>query len=362
MSPRIIPCSAARRCVALITVASVTGCSSTPPAAPPRATIVDVITVHRSGGHAATLEGILRPRRDVGLGFKIGGRVATLTAQVGDHVRKGQILARLTHDDAVAATRQARAELAASDAEAAQAQDAARRADGLDAVGALSGAEVRARALTAAGAAAKRDAARSAFDRSRAMLTDTVLVAPEDGIVTDRLVEPGTVVDAGSVVVRLAAGDAEVEIKVPETMRLAAGAIADITFPSRPAMVVRARLRRLDPAADSRLRLRAARFTLPARPDGLPFNSSASVSIAVADIGPRIRIPLAAVSGRAGRGHVWLVTGHIVHRWPINILDLRGDDALVAGLEDGQRIIASGGDTLSDGQAVVAASYGQAGL
>ncbi|EIZ79875.1 RND efflux membrane fusion protein [Novosphingobium sp. Rr 2-17] len=350
------------RSAALIAAVAIAGCSSPEVPAPSRATLVDLVVVHRSGGQASTLEGVLRPRRDIGLGFKVGGRIAILTVQVGDHVRKGQVLARLAQGELDAATRQARADLAAAAAEAAQAQDSAKRAQGLDATGALSSADVKARALAATVAAARRDAAHSALDRSRTMVADTVLVAPEDGIVTDRLAEPGMVVDAGSVVVRLAAGDAEIEVKVPETMRLSANATADISFPSRPGGVVQARLRRLDPAADSVSRLRTARFVLLARPADLPFNSSASVAILSDRVNPHARIPMAAVSGRGGRGHVWLVTGHTVHRKSIDILELRADDAIVAGLEDGQRIVASGGDTLSEGQTIVPAGYVQGSL
>ncbi|TPG49341.1 efflux RND transporter periplasmic adaptor subunit [Sphingomonas glacialis] len=362
MFPRIPARAAARCCAALIAAVSIAGCSTPKPPETSSATLVDLVVAHHSGGDSATLDGVVRPRRDIGLGFRTGGRIALLSVEVGDHVRKGQVLARLASSDLNAATRQARADLAATTAEAVQAQDSARRAQGLDATGALSSADVKARALSAAAAAARRDAAHAALDRSRTMLSDAVLVAPEAGVVTDRLIEPGTVVDAGSVVVRLAAGDAEVEVKLPETMRLGADSTAAISFPSQAGIVVRARLRRLAPAGDSLLRLRAARFVLPARPGALPFNSSASVAIASDQIGPRIRIPLAAVSGRGGRGHVWLVTGHTVHRQPISILELRGDEALVAGLEDGQRIVASGGDTLAEGQRVVAAGYVQGGL
>lgn len=357
MFPRLSYSGGIRCCLALVTAASVAGCSPSRPAETRHATIVDTIVAQRGSGHVATLDGVLRPRRDIALGFKAGGRIALLTVQVGDHVRKGQVLARLVRDDLDAAIRQARADLAASAAEAEQARDSANRAHGLDAIGALSGADVKARGLAAAAAGAKRDAARSALDRSRTLLADAVLVAPEDGVVTDRLAEPGMVVDAGGVVVRLAAGDAEVEIRLPETMRLAVGATADVTFPSQPDVVVRARLRRLDPAADNVSRLRIARLAISARPGDMPFNSSASVSIATGRTGPHIRIPVTAVSGRAGRSQVWLVTGRTVHRRSITILELRGDEALVAGIEEGQRIVADGGDTLAEGQTIVAAAH-----
>jgi len=341
--------------IALVLSISITSCSPANTPAAPHATIVDVVTVQPGSGQTSTLEGTLRARRDTALGFKTAGRVAFVAVQIGDRVHKGQVLARLTGDDVAAQTRQAGADLAAASATAGQTQETADSAKGLDTIGALSGNEIRSRTLTAAAAAARRDAARAALDLSRALLSDTVLVAPEDGIVIDRLAEPGMIVQAGATVIRLAAGEPEVEVKLPETMRLANASNATIAFPSQPAVVVHARLRRLDPAADDTLRLRAARFSLLDPVVGIPFNSSASVSVPLGQPGTGIRIPLASVSGRAGRGQVWLVSGHTIHRQWVAILDIRGEDAIVTGLTEGQQIVAHGGDTLTEGQTVMIA-------
>lgn len=329
------------------------------PVAPPRsdATLVDVVTIHPAGGQTATFDGVLRPRRDLALGFKTGGRVLALTVQVGDHVRAGQVLARLSRDEALADSGQARADLAAATAEAARAGDAARRASGLDGIGALSAADVRDRALTASAAAAKRDAARAVLEHSHATLANTVLVAPEDGVVTERAVESGTVVDAGSVVVRLAAGGPEIEVRLPERVHLSSGTMADASFWSTPDTIAEARLRLVGPAADGALRLRTARFSVLGDVSQIPFNSSATVTLRMPDPKATIRVPLTALGAQGSQPHVWSLstTGDRVHRQPVHLVELRGDDAIVSGLPDGQRIVASGGDTLSEGQRVVMA-------
>ncbi|KQS46985.1 MULTISPECIES: efflux RND transporter periplasmic adaptor subunit [unclassified Sphingomonas] len=353
-----------------LTLLACAGCSSEPVVSPRSdATLVDVVTIHHAGGQTATFDGVLRPRREIPLGFKTGGRVLALTVQVGDHVRAGQVLARLSHAEAIADTGQARADLAAANAEAIRASDAARRATGLDGIGALSAAEVRDRALAASAAAAKRDAARAAFDHSRATLADAVLIAPEDGVVTERAVESGTVVDAGTTVVRLAAGGPEIEVRLPERVQVASGTMADASFWSAPDTIAEARLRLVGPAADGALRLRTARFSVLGDVSQIPFNSSATLTLRMPDPKATIRVPLTALGARGNQPHVWSLSsggdrggggagnggGDRVHRQPVHLVELRGDDAIVSGLSDGQQIVASGGDTLSEGQRVVMA-------
>lgn len=343
-------------------LAALTGCTArTAIPAKETATIVDTVAVRAASPGTITFDGVLKPRREIALGFRIGGRIVAVTAQVGDHVHAGQVIARLSRDEAVAASGQARAELVAVTAEAERARDAAARADGLDGVGALSTGDVRDRALTAAAAAARREAARSALDRARVGLGDAVLVATEDGVVTDRLAEPGTVVTAGAPVLRLAAGGADIEVRVNEAARLSPGAMADAAFWSAPTVDAQTRLRWIGPAGDSATRLRTARFTVLGDVSGVPFNSSATVMLRVSTPRSVSRVPLTAIGAQGGQPHVWSLAAREgrVHRQRVRIVALRGDDALVTGLADGQRVVASGIDALTEGQAVVMAGTEQ---
>jgi len=334
------------RSAAAVLALALPGCTaSSPPVAAPAATIVDAVTVRHAEAHGATLAGIVVPRREIALAFKASGRLMTLAVAAGDHVRAGQVLARLAGDDAAAAIDQARAELAAAAAEAARARDAATRAAGLDSAGALAAVDVRDRALVADAAAARRDAASAALARSRIGRGDTVIVAPEDGVVLDRLAEPGAVVEAGRPVLRLAAGGVEVEAQAAETLRLAPGMMADAS---------------LWAIGDGTTRLRRARFTLIGGAQDLPLNSSATLLLRQTAATAPVRVPITALDARGGRPTVWRLTdgGRHVRRTGVRLIGLRGDDALVAGLVEGTMLVASGGATLTDGQAVVIAGTG----
>lgn len=335
-------------------------CSSPSPVQPDHsAAMVETVPVHGAAEAQRSFSGVVRSRRDVLLAFKQGGRLLSLDVDVGDPVRAGQVLGRLGRTEATAASRQAEAELAAIAVEARQAQDAADRAAGLDHVGALSAAEVRQRALAAQSAEARRAAAAAALRRIREQLADTVLVAPEDGVVTERLAEPGSVVAGGAPVLKLASGGPEVEIRGPADLRLAPDMPAEVRIAGSD-LSLRARLRRASPEGDAALHLRAVRFTLLDGPSTLPFGSSVTLTLRPAtasSAGIAARVPLSAIAGRDGHPYVWRIAGrdHRIWRQPIRILAWRGDDALVTGLDDGQHIVATAADTLAEGQTVVAA-------
>ena len=158
-------------------------------------------------------------------------------------------------------------------------------------------------------------------------------------------------------------------MRLPERVQVASGTMADASFWSAPDTIAEARLRLVGPAVDGALRLRTARFNVLGDVSQIPFNSSVTVTLRMPDPKAPIRVPLTALGARGNQPHVWSLSsvgdkggdkrggggGDRVHRQPVHLVELRGDDAIVSGLHDGQRIVASGGETLSEGQNVVMA-------
>lgn len=356
-----IPLIVAALPLAAVAAAVLPACSSPPASgAGTRATVVDTVRVDAAGDASRSFDGVVRPRRDIALSFKRGGRITALSVEIGDHVRAGQVIARIGAAEAESALRQARAELAAATADASQARDAADRATGLDAAGALAAVEVRQRALTARAAEARRTAAAATVSRAGVSVADGVLLAPEDGVVTERAVDPGTVVDAGTPIVRLAGGGREVEVQLPETVQVSRGVMADVAYPHDGHAPGEARLRSLAPAGDRTLRLRTARFTLLGAARDVPFNTSVTLTLRLPDAGGTARAPLTSIAGRGGNTYVWSLAadGRTIRRTPVHIVSYSGSDALLWGVHDGQRLVATATDTLHDGQTVVDAGLG----
>lgn len=142
-----------------------------------------------------------------------GARIVAVMVDVGDRVRRGQVLARL--NNAVAAPQVA--SLAASLEEARTSADLAaadyRRAQGVASTGALSAEEIERRRAQAANAAARVKVAAAQLAESRARLGRSEIRAPADGVVLTRNADVGqTASAAGEPLFRLGRGG-EIEMR-----------------------------------------------------------------------------------------------------------------------------------------------------
>jgi len=138
-----------------------------------------------SGPETETLQfsGTLRPEAEVELAFKLPGRVVQVLVKRGDVVRAGQELARLNDRDIEAQAAQARAGMAAAQAQTALARDALRRSKSLAQAGAASEQQV----VMAGGQSNLGDAsvaqAHASAQLIESLRQETRLVAPIDGVV-----------------------------------------------------------------------------------------------------------------------------------------------------------------------------------
>src|SRR4051794_39149172 len=135
--------------------------------------------------------GTLNAVTTVSVGTQVSGQVSQLLVDFNDHVKKGQLLARIDPTLALAAVTDAQANLEKAQAQSLQAsRDYARNReltnDGLVARSAF---EVAQSDATVANAGVK--SARVALDRARQNLSYTSIYAPIDGVVVERNVQQG---------------------------------------------------------------------------------------------------------------------------------------------------------------------------
>jgi RND family efflux transporter MFP subunit len=161
-----------------------------------------------------SITGTIAARYDMPIGVEgDAGRVSAIYVEAGDHVRRGQVLARLNASVLVpqvanleAAVEQARAEQELADAEY-------RRATAVGASGALSVEETERRRSTSVTAAAKVKLAQAQLAEAEARLARAEIRAPDDGIILTRSVEVGqTATPGGEALFRLSKGG-EVEMR-----------------------------------------------------------------------------------------------------------------------------------------------------
>src|SRR5215469_2316916 len=210
--------SSLRAALGLVLVTAVGGCKSEASVEQEivRPVKVAVVGVARHG-HSLTYSGVVRPRIESALGFRVPGKIVARSVNVGDRVAVDQEIARLDETDLRLAENAARAAVASARSRREVAKDHLERAKVLLPKAIISQAAYDTRRN-------ELDAAEAALETAEAQLRQAVnavgyatLKADKAGIVTTVMSEPGQVVSAGQAVVALAeAGETEIAIAVPE--------------------------------------------------------------------------------------------------------------------------------------------------
>src|SRR4030095_3389625 len=150
---------------------------------------------------------------------------------------------------------------------------------GLVSEGAVSRSEYDRIKAAADSARAELNAAKAHADVARNDTSYAVLLADADGVVVETVAEPGKVVSAGQVVVRIAhAGQREAVIDLPETVRPAIGSMGRATLYGSE-LAGSAQLRPLSDPANVKTRTFEARYVLGASLAEAPLGSTVSIQI-----------------------------------------------------------------------------------
>ncbi|MDL2354835.1 MAG: efflux RND transporter periplasmic adaptor subunit [Pseudomonadota bacterium] len=320
--------------------------------------LVRAATVEDALVAARAYTGTVAARVQSDLGFRVAGKVSERLVDTGQTVQRGQALMRIDPVDLKLAAHAQQEAAAAARARAQQtAQDEARYRD-LRGTGAISASAYDQIKAAADAAKAQLNAAEAQAEVARNASRYTELVADADGIILETLVEPGQVVNAGQVVVRVAhAGRREAIIQLPETLRPAVGSVGQATLFGKEGLTVPARLRQLSDAADRLTRTFEARYVLDGALSDAPLGTT--VTIQIADPHPAgqggLSVPIGALFD-AGKGPgVWVIQGAPAKvSWrPVKVERLGDDVARIAGqLKRGDRIVALGTHLLREGEQV----------
>ncbi|MDH4764168.1 efflux RND transporter periplasmic adaptor subunit [Pseudomonas sp. CBMAI 2609] len=335
------------------------GCDS-PSQVDPRteAPRVRVATVKTAEALSRTFTGVVAARVQSDLGFRVAGKIAERLVDTGQTVKRGQPLLRLDPIDLQLALQAQREAVAAAHAKARQAAEDEARYRDLRGTGAISVSGYDQVKATADSARAQLKAAEAQADVALNASRYAVLVADADSTVVDTLAEPGQVVSAGQVVVRLArAGAREAIVQLPETLRPALGSWAQAALIGTNDQSVPARLRQLSDSTDRETRTFEARYVLEGALATAPLGTTVTVSVPEsAEVRANaLAIPIGALHDEGKGAGVWRIQGspqQVV--WvPVQIRRLSDDSALVEGaLQAGDRVVALGVHLLHEGQAI----------
>jgi HlyD family secretion protein len=300
--------------------------------------------------------GTVGARYDMPIGVEdAAGRVASILVEAGDHVKRGQILARLNVSvlEPQVANLEAALEQARAEAELANAEY--RRAEAVGASGALSVEETQRRKSTAATAAAKVKFAEAQLAESKAHLARADIRAPEDGIILTRNVEVGqTVLPGGDPLFRLSKGG-EVEMKgqvaEQDLPLLSVGQLVNVKL-TGTAKVYPGRIRLLGAVIDPATRLGMARIDLSPDPNLRPGAfARAEVTVSNAE---RAVLPQTAVLTDERGSYVLIVNAqNKVERRAVRVSGIVQSGVTIAeGVAGTDQVVATAGAFLQEGEVV----------
>ncbi len=317
-----------------------------------------------------TFTGALAARYDMPIGTEgEGGRIVAVLAEVSDHVKKGQVLARL--DDSIlrpqvqrlqAALEEARAQAALSEAEF-------QRARSMDTAGALSVEEIERRRAASVTDAARVKVAASVTDAARvkvasaqlaetqARLQKTEIRSPDDGVVLTRTVEVGQMANAGQTLFRVA-GDGEIEMRALIAERDVASLSVNQTANIYLTGIVepfQGKVRLLGAVIDPQTRQGEIRIALA--PNSALRPGAFARGEVIVNHAQRPVLPQTAVLSDVRGAYVLVLNEkNAVERRPVRIANATPEGIVIAeGLTGTERVVATAGGFLHEGERVAVA-------
>lgn len=318
--------------------------------------IVRTMTIGESIAYSsAVYPGEVRGRYESQLAFQTAGRIASRLVNVGDRVHAGQILMTIDPKDVNQSVEAANAQLASAIANQKLAADNAARFNKLYAGGAVSEAtrDQYNTQLEAANAALRQ--AQANANASGNQLGYTQLTSDADGVVAAITGEAGQVTAAGTPMVTIVRnGEREIQINVPENVKLSIGQQADISFWALPDVTAKGTVREIAPIADSITRTYKVRVAVPQLPAAAKLGMTAKVSFKdAAAAADELVIPATALYQVNGKTQVWLVRNNRAVLQDVKVAGYVGNNVrLAGGLNKGDILITAGLSKLVDNQQV----------
>ncbi len=324
-------------------VASVVACSAPPSLPPPAPTVIACPAVRADSARELRLSGVVEAERSTAASFAVMGTVERVLVKEGESVRRGQVLARLSprsYEDA----------LGIAKAKADQAEDAYRRLEPMYRNQTLP--EVKMVEIEAG-----RRQARLALSMARKNLDDTVLRAPEAGVVARRHIEPGVNVTPGLPIVTLVQTKTVLATApVPEVhvAQVKKGDAARVRLPAS-GKTVAGTVREISVLADPLTRTYEIKIALDNSADELRIGMVADVRLRLPGQGQAILVAPEAIRVDENGSPCAFVVGPD-YKLTRRKLEVGGfveeKTAVTKGLAEGELVVTSGTPMLAQGMTV----------
>ena len=342
----------------LVAALALAGCSRPQPAEEPLRAVKVMAVGISAYDTEPEFSAEVRARIESRLGFRVAGKITRRQAELGEHVKAGQVLAQLDPQDYRLAAEAARAQHAAALTNRDLAQADLKRYRGLREQNFISAAELERRESTYKSAQAQLEQAQAQMASQGNQAQYTTLVADVPGIVTAIEAEPGQVVTAGTPVVRIAQdGGRDVVFSVPEDR-------AGLVTPGSAVAVrgwsdgkeMEGKVREVAASADAVTRT----YTIKVAIDAATAPSLGATVFARPQALSRsgtqvLKLPTSALRQEGKGSAVWVLdkASMTVRSQPVQVATADGNEAVIgSGLTPGMLVVVAGVHVLSPGQKV----------
>jgi len=311
---------------------------------PQRATLV---LATRANGNIAAWQ-------EASIGTEANGlRLADVMVNVGDVVKRGQTLATFSADTMQADLLQMRAAVAEAEATLGDASANAQRAKSLEQTGALSEATINQYLTAERTARARLDAQRAGLQARQLKVSQTAVLAPDNGVISSRSATVGAVLPAGQELFRMIRqGRLEWRAEVPSSDMGQIKPGARVMVTPAGGEPIAGTVRMVAPTVDPQTRNGLVYVDLPA-PGNARAGMFARGEFALGS-SSALTLPQSAVQQREGFSYVFKVgPDNKVAQTKIDVGRRVGDRIeVISGIAADSRVVATGGAFLAEGDTV----------
>jgi len=329
-----------------------------PPATPPRPALVVQVN-EKSSAHGMILVGEVRPRYESNQGFRVNGKIIKRNVEVGAWVKKGQILAYLDPQDNHLNLTAAMATVSAAEADKNLAFAELTRQRQLFDKKFISASALDIKEAQYKTASAKLDQVKAQAHVIENQMQYVNLSSDRDGVITMIHAEPGQVIQAGEVIVKIADTQAiDVSVTVPESRmsEVKLNAQVAVKLWANQTEIYTGIVREISPIADATTRAFNARITINHADAALKLGMTAAVNFKVADDldSSGFLIPSRALTEINNKPMVWVIDEHDKAQPRQVITGPYTEDGVLIkqGLQQGDKVAIAGVHTLIKDQLV----------
>ncbi|WP_038345579.1 efflux RND transporter periplasmic adaptor subunit [Acinetobacter sp. A47] len=302
-----------------------------------------------------TANGNIAAWQEVVIGSELSGqRLTRVNVNVGDEVRRGQVLAEINSDTIRADLAAAKASYAEAQAVLADAITNNKRIQQLKNTGAISAQEATQYQTSQATAQAKLDAAKAQIESNQLRLAQTRVVSPDNGVISARTATVGSLAQTGQELFRLIRDhrlEWRAEVTTSDLYKLKQGMTAHIISPDPAQPAVTGKVRMIAPVIDPQTRYGLVYVDIPA-------TQAVRMGMFVKgefDLGEKVAltVPQTALLLRDGFSYVFIVgANNRVAQQKVTVGRRLGDRVEILDLAPNVKVVSSGTGFLADGDLV----------